>query len=70
MQRLRLHHSFLRLHLCLSSMFNECTHARHAPQVLQPTSKPGRPHTFIIAKYYGFLYLCSFIFAILLHEPV
>ena len=30
------------------SLINEMSHSRHAPLVLQPTSKPGRPHAIII----------------------
>lgn len=30
------------------SLINEMSHSRHAPLVLQPTSKPGRPHPVII----------------------
>lgn len=41
------------------SLINEMSHSRHAPLVLQPTSKPGRPHPVIIPYFcqkYSILY--------------
>ena len=36
------------------SLINEKSQSRHAPLVLQPTSKPGRPLVFIISHFMDF----------------
>lgn len=45
------------------SLFYERTYSRHAPQVSQPTSKPGRPHRCVNFNYIiesTFLYNTTF----------
>lgn len=54
--------SFHHLHLCLVSLIYERSQSRHALQVSQPTSKPGRP--LFVQLYYNIKYnsgLCSLL---------